>query len=51
MPERWTNVEIEKFEENEIKIMKDSLAMLKIQKTLNQDEDSSDDDINGWDYN
>ena len=51
LPERWTNEEIEKFEENEIKIMKDSMAMLKLQKTLtNQDEDSSDEDLNGWDY-
>ena len=51
LPERWTNEEIEKFEENEIKIMKDSMAMLKLQKTLtNQEEDSSDDDLNGWDY-
>jgi hypothetical protein len=30
--------------------MKDSIAMLKIQKTLTQDVDSSDDDLNGWDY-
>jgi hypothetical protein len=31
--------------------MKDSMAMLKLQKTLtNQEDDSSDDDLNGWDY-
>jgi hypothetical protein len=28
--------------------MKDSVAMLKLQK--NNDEDSSDDDLNGWDF-
>ena len=51
LPVGLPNEEIEKFEENEIKIMKDSMAMLKLQKTLtNQDEDSSDDDLNGWDY-
>jgi hypothetical protein len=45
------NEEIVNFEENEIKNMKDSLAMLKLQRTLTKDEyDSSDDDLNGWDH-
>ena len=45
------NEEIVKFEENEIKNMKDSVAMLKLQRNLTKEEyDSSDDDLNGWDY-
>jgi len=45
------NEEIVNFEENEIKNMKDSAAMLKLQRTLVKDDyDSSDDDLNGWDY-
>lgn len=44
--------DVEKFEETEIKIQKDTAAMLKIQRQLskkNVDEDSED-DLNGWDF-
>lgn len=53
LPKTWINEEISKFEQNEIKNINDSLAMLKIQKTLIKlgegDEDSSDDSLCGWD--
>jgi hypothetical protein len=45
------NQDIVEFEETEIKNSKDSAAMLKLQRTMNGDEEeSSDDDLNGWDY-
>lgn len=51
LPERWINEEVEKFEESEIKNMKDSMAMIKLQRSMNKhDDDSSDDDLNGWDF-
>ena len=52
LPEKWVNDEIEKFEKTEIKNINDSLAMLKIQKTLTKldgEDDSSDDSLCGWD--
>ena len=52
LPEKWVNDEIEKFEKTEIKNINDSLAMLKIQKTLtklDEGDDSSDDSLCGWD--
>jgi WD40 repeat protein len=50
LPERWTNEDIEKFEENEIKNYSDSLAMIKLQRVITRkEEDDSDDDLNGWD--
>ena len=51
-PLKWRNEEIDKFEENEIKIQKDTAGMLRIQKTLTKDIefDESDDDLNGWDF-
>ena len=54
LPEKWNNEEIEKFEQNEIKHLNDTLALKKMQKTLAKREeglesDSSDDDLNGWD--
>ncbi|MGL4948410.1 MAG: hypothetical protein ACRC42_03420, partial [Mycoplasma sp.] len=51
-PDKWVNDEIQKFEENEIKNMNDTMAMLKIQKTWSknpEDSDSSDDSLWGWD--
>lgn len=51
LPDRWADEEIEKFEQNEIKIQKDSIAMLKLQKKLTKAiDDSDDDDLNGWDF-
>ena len=46
------NEEIRKFEEEEIKNMSDTMAMLKIQKALEKPEDynSDEDSLNGWDY-
>jgi len=52
-PHKWRNEEIDKFEENEIKIQKDTIGMLKIQnfnKSKDIDFDESDDDLNGWDF-
>ena len=53
LPEKWSNEEIEKFEENEIKHINDNIALKRLQKALlrrdDDDSDSSDDDLNGWD--
>jgi WD40 repeat protein len=52
LPERWVNEEVSKFETDEIKNINDAMAMLKFQKTLkkdDEDEDSSDDSLCGWD--
>ena len=52
LPEKWINEDVEKFEQNEIKNMSDTLAMLKLQKSLAKPEDynSDEDSLNGWDY-
>lgn len=52
LPDKWINEEIRKFEEEEIKNMSDTMAMLKIQKALEKPEDynSDEDSLNGWDY-
>ena len=52
LPEKWISEEIKKFEENEVKNMSDTFAMLKLQKTLEKDADynSDEDSLNGWDY-
>lgn len=52
LPEKWVNDEVERFEKDEMKNINDTKAMLRIQKTLiknEDDEDSSDDSLNGWD--
>lgn len=53
LPDTWLNEAVAKFEANEIKNINDSYAMMKIQKTLSkvagEEEDSSDDSLNGWD--
>lgn len=50
LPEKWVDENLEKFEKAEIKNLKDSKAMLKIQKQYTKIvEDSDDDDLNGWD--
>lgn len=43
---------MEKFEKDELKVLKDSQAMLKIQKIVKNliDIDSDEDDLNGWDF-
>ena len=52
LPDKWINDDVRKFEEAEIKNMSDTLAMLKIQKSLEKPEDynSDEDSLNGWDY-
>ena len=53
LPEKWQNEDVVKFEQTEIKNISDTMAMLKIQKSLNRPEDynSDEDSLNGWDYN
>lgn len=53
-PQDWMNEDLKQFEQNEIKNINDTLALLKMQKTLSKhnnddDDDSSDDSLNGWD--
>lgn len=52
LPERWISEDVEKFEETEIKIQKDTAAMLNIQRqqTKREEDDDSEDDLNGWDF-
>ena len=44
---------LKKFEENEIKHINDNIALKRLQRALlkreDDDSDSSDDDLNGWD--
>ena len=52
LPDSWINEEISKFEQNEIKNINDTIAMLRMQKTLTkmgEGDDSSDDSLCGWD--
>ena len=44
---------IVKFEQTEIKNISDTMAMLKLQKSLSKPEEynSDEDSLNGWDYN
>lgn len=52
LPEKWISDEVRKFEESEVKNMSDTIAMLKLQKSLVKDENynSDEDSLNGWDY-
>ena len=52
LPDKWVNDDVRLFEENEIKNMSDTMAMLKLQKALEKPEDynSDEDSLNGWDY-
>ena len=52
MPDKWISDDVKKFEENEIKNMSDTLAMLRLQKSLRESEDynSDEDSLNGWDF-
>ena len=51
--EKIEREDVVKFEQTEIKNISDTMAMLKIQKSLNRPEDynSDEDSLNGWDYN
>ena len=52
LPEKWENEELEKFEKEEIKNLNDTIAMLKLQKSLEKDIDSDDtNSLDGWDFN
>ena len=49
LPEKWENEEFERFEKEEIKNLNDTIAMLKLQKSLEKDSDSDDtDSLDGW---
>ena len=52
IPDKWISDDVKKFEENEIKNMSDTLAMLRLQKSLRESEDynSDEDSLNGWDF-
>lgn len=52
LPEKWISDKVKRFEEMEIKNMSDTMAMLKLQKSIEKDKDynSDEDSINGWDY-
>ena len=53
LPEKWVNEDVEKFEKDEIKNLNDTMAMLRLQKSLEKKDDySSDDDdsLDGWEF-
>ena len=51
LPIKWlNNDEVEKYEQIEIKIRSDLDAMIKIQDLLDEDYNSDEDSLNGWDY-
>ena len=51
IPNDWVNDSIKKFQDESIREINNSRAVLKFQKTLKKDdeEDSSDDSLDGWD--
>ena len=52
LPDTWINEALAKFEKEEIQNINDKVARLKMQKTLSkkdEEDDSSDDSLNGWD--
>jgi hypothetical protein len=49
LPEKWISDEVANFEKNEIKQLNAQVAMLKLQKNNNDEEDSSYDSCDGWD--
>ena len=49
LPEKWISDEVANFEKNEIKQLNAQVAMLKLQKNNNDEEDSSFDSCDGWD--
>ena len=53
LPEKWVNEDVEKFEKDEIKNLNDTMATLRMQKSLEKkNEDSSDDEdsLDGWEF-
>jgi len=51
LPERWRAKDVDNFEVNEIQNLKDSIAMLNIQRSNRRDngESISEDELDGWD--
>ena len=50
LPENWINSDLEKFEDEEMRKINDEKAILKFQNFKDDnDSDSSDDSLNGWD--
>ena len=54
LPEKFTSDAMDKFESTEVKNISESLAIMKLQgllkREMEDDSDSSVDDLNGWDY-
>ena len=53
LPEKWVSDQVNNFEENEVKNITAKIAEEKIEKRINKkegEEDSDDDDLNGWCY-
>ena len=51
LPEKWVSQEVDEFESQEVSNITAKLSVLKLEKTLNKEEgeeDSDDDDLNGW---
>ena len=53
LPDKWQNDDFIKFEQSEIRNISDTMARLKLQKSLAKHEEynSDEDSLNGWDYN
>jgi hypothetical protein len=53
LPEKWLSKEVDSFENNEVKNLTAKLVEEKMEKIKNKkegEEDSDDDDLNGWCY-
>ena len=55
VPKKFDTDEVEKFEKEGIKDIVADIAMMKLQKAMSkietdEESDSSDDDLNGWDF-
>ena len=53
LPEKWISEEVNNFDENEVINITAKIASEKIEKRINKnedEEDSDDDDLNGWCY-
>ena len=53
LPEKWISQEVNNFDENEVSNITAKIAEKKIEKMINKkegEEDSDDDDLNGWCY-
>ena len=53
LPDKWVSEEVDTFESQEVSNITAKLSVLKLEKSLNKEEgeeDSDDDDLNGWCY-